>query len=106
MRGRGGVIAGAAKLRQAAWDEPIRSDGQQKHARYIWQAKFGNGSMGSGPSGHKATPRALLARALADRAGVALTVATRQAAAVARRVSPPKVIWPGPLAAADRHFYA
>lgn len=106
MRGRGGVIAPASKTRQPAWHEPIRNDGQQKHARFIWQAKWGNGSMSSGPTGCKATPRALLARSLADRPVVSKIVTDRQAARVEAKSQPPKIIWPGPLANADRHFYA
>lgn len=106
MRGRGGVIAPMSKTRQEAWNEPIRNDGQQKHARFIWQAKMGNGSMGSGPAGRKATPRAMLARALADRPVVSKVVTDRQIARTEAKRNPPKIIWPGPLADADKHFYA
>lgn len=57
----------------------------------------GTGRMsGSGPSGCKATPRALLARALRERSGVSAVVTARQAASVARKANPPKVIY-GPL---------
>jgi hypothetical protein len=43
----------------------------------------GTGHMsGNGPSGHKATPRALLARTLRDRPGVAAKVTERQSARV------------------------
>lgn len=54
----------------------------------------GTGRMsGSGPSGCKATPRALLARSMADRANVSAVVTARQAAVVARKANPPKVIY-------------
>lgn len=67
----------------------------------------GTGRMsGSGPSGRKATPRGLLARAMRERAGVAAVVTTRQAATVARKANPPAIIWPGPLADKDKHYYA
>jgi hypothetical protein len=49
---------------------------------------------GNGPSGRKATPRALLARTLAGRANVNKVVTERQAAIVARKKSPPAIIWP------------
>lgn len=65
----------------------------------------GPASSGSGPTGYKHTARALLARALADRPGVSIVVKDRQAATVARKANPPAVIWPGPLADCDRHFY-
>lgn len=105
MRGRSGVIAPASKTRQDAWNEPVR-DGMQKHARFVWQAKWGNGSMSSGPTGRKATPRAMLARSLADRPVVSKVVTDRQIARTEAKRQPPKVIWPGPLADADKHFYA
>jgi hypothetical protein len=58
----------------------------------------GTGRMsGNGPSGRKATPRALLARTLRERSGVAAVVTARQAAAVARKASPPKVIYGPPV---------
>lgn len=54
----------------------------------------GTGRMsGNGPSGRKATPRALLARTMRERAGVAAVVTARQALAVARKANPPKVIY-------------
>jgi hypothetical protein len=57
----------------------------------------GTGRMsGSGPSGRKATPRALLARTLAGRTGVSAVVTERQARTVALKANPPKVIY-GPL---------
>lgn len=93
MRGRGGVIAGSDKIRQAAWAEPM-TDKMNKHARFVWIKRGGNSkTSGSGASGHRATPRALLARALAERPGVADHVTKRQAAAVARRALPPAIIW-------------
>lgn len=107
MRGRGAVIARASKTRQDAWNEPIRNDGQTlKHARFIWIAKWGNGSMGSGPAGRKATRRALISRAMADRAGVSNVVSARQAAREEAKRRPPAVIWPGPPAPENRHYYA
>jgi hypothetical protein len=105
MRGRSGVTAPASKTRQDAWNEPIRNDGQQKHARFIWIAKWGNGSMSSGPTGCKATARARLARSLAERPVVSKVVTDRQTARVEAKRRPPAVIWPGPLVEADRHFY-
>lgn len=105
MRGRGAVIARASKTRQAAWNEPIR-DNTLKHARFIWIAKWGNGNMSSGPTGRKATRRAMLARSLADRPVVSKVVTDRQIARTEAKRQPPIVIWPGPLAEADRHFYA
>lgn len=48
---------------------------------------------GSGPSGAKATPRALLSRAMRERPGVALVVTTRQAARVEAKKHPPKIIY-------------
>lgn len=57
----------------------------------------GTGRMsGSGPSGRKATSRALLSRALRERAGVAAYVTKRQAERVAAKANPPAVIY-GPL---------
>jgi len=50
-------------------------DGDLKHARFVWVKRGGVGRQsGSGPSGCKATPRALLSRALRDRAGVAADI--------------------------------
>lgn len=96
MRGRGGVIAGGNFTRQAAWAEPM-TGGQLKHARFIWIKRGGVGRQsGNGPSGSKATPRALLARTLRERAGVADFVTKRQAAALEAKKNPPKVIY-GPL---------
>lgn len=97
MRGRGGVIAGADKTRQAAWGEPM-TDGQTKHARFVWIKRGGPGKQaGSGPTGHKATPRALLARSMRDRPGVAKVVTERQAAIVAAKKQPPRIIYGPPL---------
>jgi|SRR5674476_1245277 len=93
MRGRGGVCASAKVAAQGAWLEPMR-DGMNKHRRFIWQKRGGVGKQsGSGPSGCKATPRALLGRSMRDRAGVAAVVTARQAAALARKANPPAVIY-------------
>lgn len=73
---------------QEAWLEPMR-DGANKHRRYVWVKRGGNSkTSGSGASGCKATPRALLSRALRDRTGVAAVVTARQAARVARKAAP------------------
>lgn len=89
MRGRGGVCVNAKAASREAWIVPMR-DGDMKHARFVWIKRGGVGRQsGSGPSGCKATPRALLSRALRDRAGVALVVTTRQATRVARKAAPP-----------------
>ncbi len=92
MRGRGGVTAPASMRRQEAWNAPLIG-GQLKHLRFQWIKRGGVGRQsGSGPSGCKATPRALLARALRDRAGVAKVVTDRQAATVARKASYPGAV--------------
>lgn len=91
MHGRSGVIAPSSMRRQAAWGEPI-SDGQLKHLRFVWIKRGGTGrTSGSGPSGRRATPRALLARTLAERAGVAEVVKARQAARVVAKALPPRL---------------
>ena len=91
MHARAPIIAGPKQSRTEAWQEPIR-DGQNKHARFIWVKRGGVGSTsGSGPTGRKATPRALLARNLANRPGVAAFVTARQAATVAAKKHPPKL---------------
>lgn len=88
MRGRGGVTAPSSLRRQAAWNEPIIG-GQLKHLRFLWVKRGGVGRMsGSGPSGRKATPRALLARALRQRSGVAEVTTARQASRVAAKTAP------------------
>lgn len=93
MRGRAGVCVSPKVASQEAWLEPI-TDKMLKHRRFRWQKRGGNSkTSGSGPSGHKATPRALLARALAERAGVAAVVTARQAASAAAKKQPPKVIY-------------
>jgi hypothetical protein len=97
MRGRGGVTALSSMRRQAAWNEPLIG-GQLKHLRFVWIKRGGVGRQsGSGPSGCTATPRALLSRALRDRAGVAAAVTKRQAATVAAKALPPKLYgdWSG-----------
>jgi hypothetical protein len=73
--------------------EPMH-DGSNKHRRFIWIKRGGVGRQsGSGPSGCKATPRALLSRSMRDRAGVAAVVTARQAATLARKANPPAVIY-------------
>jgi len=93
MRGRAGVCVSPKVAGQEAWLEPMR-DGMTKHRRFVWQKRGGNSkTSGSGPSGRKATPRALLARALAERTGVSLVVTARQAASVAAKATPRKIIY-------------
>ena len=93
MRGRSGVTAPASLRRQAAWNEPM-TGGQLKHLRFVWIKRGGVGrTSGSGPSGCKATPRALLARAMRDRPGVAEFVTKQQAARVVAKANPPAVIY-------------
>lgn len=85
MRGRAGVCVSAKRASQAAWLEPIR-DGDTKHARFVWIKRGGaSKSSGSGPSGYKLNPAKVLARALAERPGVAHAVKTRQQAMEAKR---------------------
>ncbi len=93
MRGRSGVTAPGSMRRQAAWNDPIIG-GQLKHLRFVWIKRGGVGrTSGSGPSGCKATPKALLSRAMRDRAGVAEFVTKRQAVIVEAKKTPPKVIY-------------
>lgn len=93
MHARAPVTVSRKQASQAAWLEPIR-DGQNKHTRFIWVKRGGTGKMsGNGPSGRRATPRALLARTLAQRAGVPAVVTARQAARVAAKKHPPKIIY-------------
>jgi len=95
MRGRGGVIAGGDKTRNPAWSEPM-TDKMNKHIRFVWINRGGNSkTSGSGPSGRKSTPRALLSRSMRDRAGVAAVVTARQAARVLAKATPPVVIYGG-----------
>ncbi len=55
----------------------------------------GPAGSGSGPQGRKATKRALLARAMRERAGVDKAVRERQAARVAAKAAPIKLAgWP------------
>ena len=92
MRGHSGVIAPASMRRQAAWDEPMIG-GQLKHLRFVWIKRGGTGgTSGSGPAGRKATQRALLSRAMRERAGVAEFVTKRQAERVAAKAQSPRVI--------------
>lgn len=93
MRGHGGVCTNARMASRPEWLEPIR-DGMNKHRRFVWIKRGGtSGSSGSGPTGRKATRRALLARALAERAGVAQFVTARQAARVAEKAKPLRIIY-------------
>lgn len=85
MKGHGPVTASASLVNSSAWTSG---------ARIIRINRGGYGPQsGNGPQGYKAQPRALLARSLRDRPGVAAAATARQAAAVARRNSPPKVIY-------------
>ena len=95
MHSRAPLLANAKLIASAEWQEPIR-DGQQKHRRFIYLTQFGTGRMGSGPQGRKATKRALLSRAMRERAGAADAETKRQALARTARRTPPAVIWPGP----------
>jgi hypothetical protein len=93
MHARAPIIADRKMVASAAWGEPLRND-QNKHARFIWVKRGGVGRQsGNGPSGCKATPRALLARTLAERAGVAAAVTTRQAARVEAKKRPIRIIY-------------
>ena len=93
MHARAPIIADRKMAASEAWNEPI-GNGQNKHIRFIWVKRGGTGRIsGSGPSGRRATPRALLARALADRPLVAAAVTTRQAARVEAKKHPPRVIY-------------
>lgn len=96
MHTRAAIIANRKVVVSEAWNEPIR-DGQNKHVRFLWGKRGGTGKMsGNGPSGRKATPRAMLARSLADRPLVAAVVKARQEARVEAKKHPPKIIWPDP----------
>jgi hypothetical protein len=92
MHARAPIIADRKLVASEAWNEPIR-DGSNKHVRFLWHKRGGTASSGSGPTGHKATKRALLARALADRPNVAAVVTARQAARVEAKKHPPKIIY-------------
>jgi hypothetical protein len=94
MRGHGPVTTSERQAARPEWLEPIR-DGMNKHRRFIWIKRGGTASSsGSGPQGRKATRRALLSRAMAERAGVAQAVTARQAARVAEKARPLAIIWP------------
>jgi hypothetical protein len=82
MRGRGGVTASRSQV--AAGNRTIK----------IKRGGVGRMS-GSGPSGRRATPRAILARTLRDRAGVAKVVTTRQEAALKAKATPLR-LWGDP----------
>jgi hypothetical protein len=93
MHARAPIIADRKMVATEAWNEPLRND-QTKHARFVWVKRGGVGKQsGNGPSGRKATPRALLARTLRDRPGVAEFVTKRQAARVEAKKHPPKIIY-------------
>jgi hypothetical protein len=96
MHAKAAIIANRKIVASAAWNEPLR-DGQNKHVRFLWGKRGGTGKMsGNGPSGRRATPRALLARTLANRPLVAATVTARQAARVEAKKYPPKIIYGAP----------
>lgn len=95
MHSRAPLLANPKIVASDEWREPIR-DGQQKHRRFIFLTQFGVGSTGAGPQGRRATKRALLARALRERAGAAEAEKTRQAFNREHKINPPAVIWPGP----------
>jgi hypothetical protein len=82
VKGRGGVKASRSQVARG------------REGLTVKIARGGVGHMsGNGPSGRKATPRALLSRTLKERAGVAAAVTKRQVAALARKANPPKVIY-------------
>lgn len=93
MRGHAPVTTNARQAARDEWLEPMR-DGANKHRRFIWIKRGGTASSGSGPTGYKATRRALLARGLADRPLVAQAETARQAVARARKHKAPAIIWP------------
>jgi hypothetical protein len=80
MRGRGPLYASPSQVASGNLTLKIKRGGVGRQS-------------GSGPSGRTATPRAVLSRSLRDRAGVAKVVTERQAARVARKKHPPKVIY-------------
>lgn len=92
MRGHGPVYANRSQVASGQLTIKVKRGGTGRQS-------------GSGPTGYKATPRGILSRTLRDRAGVAAVVKARQAAIVLRKANPPAVIWPGPLAEKDRHYY-
>lgn len=63
------------------------------------------GNSGSGPTGYKATARALLARSMAERAGVAQAVKARQALVTEAKKLPRAIIWPGKPSAQSLAIY-
>ena len=84
MKGRGGVKASRSQVARG------------REGLTVKIARGGVGHMsGNGPSGRRATPRALLSRTLKDRAGVAAVVTKRQTAVVEAKKHPPKVIYGG-----------
>lgn len=91
MHSRAGLMAKPKLIASPEWQEPLR-DGQLKHRRFIWLTQFSVGRMGSGPQGRKATKRALLSRALRERAGAAAAETKRQAENRLRNITPARVI--------------
>jgi hypothetical protein len=82
MKGRGGVKASRSQVARG------------REGLTVKIARGGVGHMsGNGPSGRRATPRALLSRTLKDRAGVAAAVTKRQAAALQAKATPRRVIY-------------
>lgn len=82
MKGRGGVTASRSQVANKNLTIKIKRGGTGRMS-------------GNGPSGRKATPRAVLARTLRDRAGVAAVVTKRQAEALARKAAPLR-LWGDP----------
>jgi hypothetical protein len=80
MRGRGPCYASPSQVASGNLTIKVKRGGVGRQS-------------GSGPSGRTATPRAVLARALRDRAGVAKVVTERQAARVKAKKHPPKIIY-------------
>jgi hypothetical protein len=83
MRGRGGVIASRSQVANKNLTIKIKRGGVGRMS-------------GNGPSGRKATPRAILSRTLRSRPGVAAAVTKRQAEVLARKANPSKAIYYGP----------
>lgn len=92
MHGRSGVIAPRRLTSQDAWGEPVVG-GQLKHVRFIWNNRGGNSkTSGSGASGRKAKPARLLARCLADRAGINIVMTKRCEANRLAKTTPLRII--------------
>jgi hypothetical protein len=80
MKGRGPCYASPAQVASGNLIIKIKRGGVGRQS-------------GSGPSGSTATPRAVLARALRNRAGVAAIVTARQAARVEAKKTPRRIIY-------------